>query len=235
LSDALILASKDLAHVYWGDQGAFAYQCFEYVNEHFYEGRLPWTMIQWAPTPWGKCLGQTRLSANPVITLHPSIMTPRSPHPWLVAPGYLGAAFVYEVVLHECMHVWVEYVLGGSTGESSHNCPEWIGEVNRIMPMLGFHGVRAGMTKPKRVPVLGEQTKTGKPLTKVTRVTDGDLPLEAISSFPHGVRQLLGLMDYYRRKELPFAPDLPETTLLEWGVTCSCALHNVPELEAADD
>jgi hypothetical protein len=239
----LIEASKDLAHLYWGDEGLFAYQAFEHINERFYDGQLPWVLIQWAPTEWGACLGYTRVSQEPVITLHPSIMRGSSRvsegdqhrNPWGVEDGVLGAVYAYEVILHESMHVWIEYVLGGSTGESSHNCPEWIAEVNRIMPLIGIRGVKAGMSKPKRMAVAGELTKRGKQPTKVMRVSDGDLPLGAVSGFPHGVRRHLGLTDYYHRRELPFTPELPDETLERWRVTCNCALHNAPELEAADD
>ena len=86
------------------------------------------------------------------------------------------------------------YRLGGpSGGDSSHNNPEWIAEVNRIAPLIGLDGVNAAMSKPKR---------EGK---KIKRCSDGNIPYRAAAGFPDEVRRVWNQMDYYRdRSPLPF-------------------------------
>jgi hypothetical protein len=90
------------------------------------------------------------------------------------------------------MHVHILCNLGSETGETSHNCDEWIAEVNRLAPLIGIPGVQAGRIKVKRVPVEGaEPNQRGKLPTAVARVAEGNMPLIALASFPHGVRQHL--------------------------------------------
>ncbi len=231
--DHLIEASKELARLYWGNEGAFAYQAYEHINRTLFGGRLPWTLIQWAPTAWGGCLGHTRVWGEPVISLHPSVMgggivvnaNGAQRGPWGISPDLLGPVHAYDVLVHEAIHVWIEHVLGGWTGESSHNCDEWVAEANRLMPLVGITGGTAGRNKPMRVEVPGEFTKTGRPRTRVQRVDLGSLPLDAVSRFPSGVREYLGQLDHYRRRVLPFTPDLAAEALRKWRVTPYNALH----------
>jgi hypothetical protein len=62
-----------------------------------------------------------------------------------------GDRYALDVLIHECIHVSVRYRLSGpSAGDSSHNNPEWIAEVNRIAPLIGLSGVDAAMSKPVR-------------------------------------------------------------------------------------
>ena len=77
------------------------------------------------------------------------------------------------------MHASVHYRLGGYNGSSSHNNDAWISEVNRLAPLLGFRNVEAGRQVPKRVAIPGEFTKTGKPATKVQKVSLGNVPFAA--------------------------------------------------------
>jgi hypothetical protein len=97
------------------------------------------------------------------------------------------------------MHVAVQYLRGGwQGGDSSHNNPAWIAEVNRIAPLLGLADVEAGMKRPKR---------TGK---TIKRTETGNIPFSAVTTFPGGLREVRGTADaYYRAKQLPFPVHLP--------------------------
>ena len=114
----------------------------------------------------------------------------------------LGACLAYDVLLHECIHVSVHFLLGGAIGPTSHNNPQWISEVNRIAPALGFQDAVAGASKSKRV-VVG-QDENGRNVTTVVRASDGNLPHKATATFPQGVRQHLGDYSFYHAGVLPF-------------------------------
>ena len=207
-------ACKLLANHYYGERGEFAYQAFDHINATFFSGDLPTPNIQWLLTSFGHCLGFTsptvKTRVPPLVALHPSILGGGlSDDPWGIAQKYLGACYAYEVLLHECIHVSVHYLLGGNTGESSHNSPQWISEVNRIAPMIGLDGINAAMSKPKRVAAESGFTKTGKPATTVKRVCDGNVPFKAVSTFPHGVRQFLNDLSIYEQNALPFVCSVP--------------------------
>jgi hypothetical protein len=206
-----IVKALDLIADYYNPRfGRWAYRAFDAVNTTFFEGELPRPLIQWALTPHGHCLGQTALADPPIITLHPSIMDtqtsgPGDRGPWNVDRRWLGPIFAFDVLLHESIHVAQRVLYGPEgKGETSHNCPSWVAEVNRLAPLLGLHDVHVGRNRPKRVPIPGQFTGRGKPQTKVQRVEEGNIPLKAYSRFPHGVREFLGTADaYYRARTLP--------------------------------
>jgi hypothetical protein len=200
-------ATRYVEEHFFSEKAKFARHAFDYINERFFHGQLPWTLILWGLTAHGKCLGQTvsNLRKPPVITLHPSLLGgTEKTNPWQVHPRHLGQCYAFDVVLHECMHVSVEYLLGGQQGgESSHNCPAWIAELNRIAPMLGFPEVKAEMTKPARV----------KGEAKVKRITKGNIPLDVISRFPYALRQHYRDLSFYEHCVLP------------WDTDCYAQLH----------
>jgi hypothetical protein len=209
-----IVKALDLIADYYHPRfGRWAYRAFDAVNTTFFEGRLPRPLIQWGLTPHGHCLGLTAIRDRPIITLHPSIMEPRGDRsPWGVKTHWLGPVFAFDVLLHESIHVAQAALYGPeSKGETSHNCPSWIAEVNRLAPLLGLHDVHVDLNRPRRVPIPGQITKTGKPQTRVQRVEMGNVPLSAHARFPYGVRQFLGTAaDYYRRREFPCGIKLDE-------------------------
>src|SRR5262249_1173274 len=158
-----------------------------WLNESYFGGRLPQAHIHWGITPHSGCLGYTaNREQAPVIRLHPSLLGgTEKADPWGVPPAWLGAAYALDVLLHECIPVTVACNPGGSTGPTSHNCPCWVGEVNRLCPVLGFSGVVAGLSKTERVKDPDAPlTQTGKPATRVVRSTTGNVPFAAVSRFP---------------------------------------------------
>jgi hypothetical protein len=198
-------------HVYRvGGLGDFAYAAFEYINATFFDGRLPEPLILWDITNWGGCLGWTRSAEDgpPIIKLHPSLVMPVGTKsaalgwrpPW--GEHRLGHCYAFHVLLHETIHVAVNYLLGGieahpdfSKKWTSHANPLWVAECNRIAGIMGVDVVY-DMKRYRRVPT-GERTKTGKPATKVVFGCDGPDP----EHFPHN---LPGTDDFYQAKQVPF-------------------------------
>jgi hypothetical protein len=186
--------------------GAWVYQAFDWMNHTYFADALPVPLIQIAITPWGGCLGHTASDVDrtrpPVITLHPSLWgaapshhrSTRQGHVWGIPERYLGPRLALDVLVHELVHVSVEYRLGGrGGGRSSHNNPAWVAEVNRLAPLLGLPGVRAAMSTLRR---------EGK---QVRRWTTSNIPFGAVARFPHAVRELRGELAYYlARAPLPF-------------------------------
>ncbi len=206
----LTAACRFVASTFYGERGVWLYDAFETINKVFFDGELPCPNIVVALTAHGKCLGWSAspLSAPPTICIHPSTFGgSEKADPWGFPPRWLGRRFVFDVLLHECIHVSVNYRLGGANGPTSHNNPQWIGEVNRIAPLLGFSGIDAAMSKSKRVPLEGcPPTKRGRQQTRVQKVTGGNVPFRAVTSFPIGLRAEQEIADwYYTARVLPDA------------------------------
>jgi hypothetical protein len=193
--------------------GDFAYRAFEYINTTFFSDRLPEPLILWDLTTYGDCLGWTRSPEDgpPIIKLHPSLVAPSGRKkglgeheiPWGIEPGFLGYCYAFHVLLHETVHVAVNYLLGGidshperNKGWSSHQNPLWIAEINRVSEIMGVN-VTYDMKKYRRVPT-GQVNEKGRAITKLKYACDGPAP----ENFPHN---LPGADDFYRKKELPFA------------------------------
>lgn len=197
-TSTLEAATREVEAHFYGKKAVFARRAFEDINARFFGGRLPWSLILWGLTPHGGCVGYTvaNVSKPPIILLHPSILGgTEKANPWGIPARYLGRCYAYDVLLHECMHVAVSYLLGGGAdGETSHNNPTWVAEVNRIAPLLGFTDVEAAITKPMRI----------KGQAKVRRGTLGNVSLDALSCFPYGLRQLRGDCSFYERGMLPW-------------------------------
>jgi hypothetical protein len=190
-------ACRTVAEHYYGDPATWAYRAFHFINEELFFGELPFPLIVLGLTAHGRCLGWSRspIDKAPVILIHPSVWggTERE-DPWGIQPDLLGDCYALEILFHECIHVSVRYRLSGpSAGDSSHNNPEWIAEVNSIAPLIELSGVDAVMSKPVR---------EGK---KIRRASRGNIPFRAAARFPHAVRELFGGLDYYRdHSALPF-------------------------------
>lgn len=202
-------ACKLVAATYFGDQGAWLYEAFDAVNDKFFGGELPYPLITVEITPYSGCLAWCSSSDTrpPRVAIHPTLFGVRERGekvPWGVPPSWLGKRYAFDALVHECMHASVHYRLGGYTGPSSHNNDAWISEVNRLAPLMGFKNIEAGRQVPKRVPIPGEFSKTGRPATRVQKVSLGNIPFTAAARFPTALRQHQGSANgYYRRGKLP--------------------------------
>ena len=183
-----------------GERGEFAYRAFDYINAEYFGGELPTPLIVWVITPHGGCLALTRVSKSspPRIRLHPSLLGgTEKVNPWGYSPEVLGEALVMDVLLHECIHVSVDYRLGGAKGPTSHNNPQWLGEVARIAPLLGLDDLVVGRSRLKRI---REEDGT----SRVQRACDGNVPYRVLAGFPSALRFHRGQAGHYRRNVLPW-------------------------------
>jgi hypothetical protein len=199
-----------VAH-YFGRRGVFASQAFAHLNATYFAGALPQPLLLWALTPHGACLGATRVStAAPIITLPPSLLGgSERANPWRIDPRWLGPAFACDVLLHECLHLAVHVHHGGPSGPTSHNSPEWVAELNRVAPLLGFPGFVAARSAPRRVAAPETGTGDGRRRTVVQRLSDtscGGAPLgfRVVAGFPHALRIAFGQTQVYETNALPF-------------------------------
>jgi hypothetical protein len=192
-----------VAEHYHDARGLLGYAMFEAVQAHLFANELPWPLVVWGLTPHGGCLAYTHspIVCPPTITLHPSLLGgTEKDNPWGRPPEWLGVLFALDSMIHECMHVAVNYARGPwQGGESSHNNPLWIAEVNRLAPLLGFHDVVAAMSKPTRIG------------SKIVRRSEGStIPFDAVSKFSRSLRILQDTADaYYQARVLPFPVQLP--------------------------
>jgi hypothetical protein len=184
-------AARLVAQTYYGDEGRWLCDAFEAINHAYFDGELPYPHISIELTAHGGCLAwcASHDSRPPRIAIHPTLFGFREiENPWGLPTEWLGKAMAFDALLHECLHVSVYYRLGGAVGPTSHNNVQWVSEVNRIAPYLGFADIKAGRQIASRVPIEGETTKTGKPKTKVQKVTNGNISFRAVAGFPHVLR-----------------------------------------------
>lgn len=194
----------------YGLKGTWAYDAFRFINESYFGKRLPYPHILWGLTAHGRCIAWASTARDksrpPIITLHPSLLAAtEKPEPWGIPGDWLGPSLVFDTLLHECIHVHIDYNLGGHDGRTSHDCERWIRQVNRIAPLLEFQEVCFGISQTVRVPdPSAPRTARGKVATKVVRRGTGTVPFAVGSGFPFSLRCYLGIADeYYRKKQLP--------------------------------
>lgn len=192
-----------VAKTYYGDDGQWLCQMFDAINSRLFSNSLPQPLITIEMTKWGRCPSWCRLQEDrpPHIIIHPVLFgggdTDQKP-PWGLKRAWLGKQLVFDVLLHECVHLSMEHNLGGYDGPTSHNNDQWISEVNRICPLIGLKGIEAGRQVPKRVP------EKGRAGTVVKKVDEGNVPFKAVAAFPYGIRvHRKTASKFYRRGRLP--------------------------------
>jgi hypothetical protein len=164
---------RDAADVFWPRYGAWAYDTWARLNAECFGGRLAPIPILWGLTPHGGTLGYCSVHA---ITLHPSLVNPRTANPWYCG-SKLGERYAADVLLHEMVHQANHQDGGGrGDGSSSHNCEAWVREVNRISPLIGVDA-RAQVLRQRRVD--GRVVRSPEP---------GYLTQRQLGSWPHCVR-----------------------------------------------
>lgn len=185
-------ACRLVAETFYGADGLWLCNAFEAINEAYFAGELPYPHLTIEITAHSRCLAwcSSHPDRPPRMAIHPTVLGFRElENPWGVPTEWLGRAFAFDVLIHECLHASVHYRLGGSTGPTSHNNAGWVSEVNRIAPLLGFEGVEAGRQVAKRVPIEGGGlTKRARKPTAVRKVTEGNVPFLAVATFPLGLR-----------------------------------------------
>lgn len=206
---------REAEHCY-GRKGLWAYEAFDRLNTVLFVGSLPWPLILWGLTAYGRCGAWSRSAGEyataPVILLHPSLLGGTVKQaPWDIPTRCLGPLLAFDVLLHECLHVHIDANRGGHSIGKAHDCPEWVDEVNRIAPLIGLVDVRAGRTILKREPIPdAPPTPRGKKQTKPVRTTDGNVPYGAVATFPWGIHLHRGtFLEHYSAGQLPLGvPEL---------------------------
>lgn len=144
-----------------GNIGGWAYDTWETHNWQYFDGVLNPCAIIWGLTPHGAKLGFYSGWLNR-ITLHESLVDPKfdklnssgGKHVWGQQADAFGALYASDVLLHEMIHQKIHQIYGhdGSQegGNSSHNNPLWVAEVNRLAPLLGL-SCQAEVIRQKRI------------------------------------------------------------------------------------
>jgi hypothetical protein len=120
----------------YGRKGVWAYETFAFINASYFADRLPWTHILWGLTAHGHCIAWASSARDksrpPIVMLHPSLLggTERE-DPWRIPPEWLGPSLAFDTLLHEAIHIHIDYNLGGHNGRTSHDCKRWVRQVNR--------------------------------------------------------------------------------------------------------
>jgi hypothetical protein len=199
-----------VAEQVYGRKGVWAYEIFDFINTMYFSGRLPWPHIVWGLTAHGNCIAWASTARDksrpPIITLHPSLLQgTEKEDPWRIPPDWLGPSLVFDTLLHECIHVHIDYNLGGHGGEGSHDTKRWMRQINRIARLLEFRTVRFGITRTVRVPdYSAPRTVRGKVATRVVRRTTGNVPHRVAAGFPQSLRKFTGqAQEHYRNNVLP--------------------------------
>jgi hypothetical protein len=171
------------ARILWPRWGEWAHDEWKRLNETYFGNELKPCGILFGLTPHGRALAFFS-PADRTITLHPSLLDPKSASPWRLGE-MLGERFCSDGLLHEMTHQGIHQRGGRQTGYSSHDCQEWVDEVNRISPLLGLDG-RAALVRQRRV--------RG---TVKWVVEPGCLTREMLAEWPHSVRP----EGYYSRSD----------------------------------
>jgi hypothetical protein len=190
-----------LCTLYHAEKGAFAYRAYEWLNDIVFDGRLPVPLMQWALTAYGHCLGQTmpKPEQQPVITLHPAIWRrswTNDAHGW-AASITPGPRYTLDVVLHELIHVEVEYLLAGHHGKSSHDNPEWCGAIERASKRLA--GTMLELPRFKAQPT----KRIRQNRRQLRRTPEGCISMNDCCHWPESLRE----SSYYGAREVPWEVD----------------------------
>lgn len=174
----------------WGKWGAWVYDEWREHNGRYFADKLKVGGIVWGLTPHGRSLGYYQPGFN-VITLHLSLVEPKSESPWNLHRNLLGARYASDVLLHEMVHQHIEQaeIKAAVVGKISpdHNNSAWIGEIIRVASLLGLE-IKAEVVKQRRI-----RKADSKKSYPSWAPRDGYLSITELSSFPHSVRPI----DYY--------------------------------------
>ena len=166
---------RQAAAAFWpGPWVDLAYDAFDIINAELYAGELPPLPIMFGLTPHGGNLGSCSRASPPLITLHSSLIEPKSTDPWGVARRYWNPAQLVDVLTHEMIHAHLNII-----GENpAHNYAPWCREVERQSPAVGVGAIVAAPWK---------RARDGNGLTYKPTKPDA-IPRKALSTWPYLVR-----------------------------------------------
>ena len=175
-----------------------AYEAFRHINRTFFQERLPPPFIKFELTRHSGCFAWA--SPTGVICLHPTLLKPSSKKPWGIPAEEFGWRFTYDTLLHECIHHRLSQLPSPTPDEgkartywTSHNCPSFVAEVQRIGHQLWGKKFVVSMKRRRRVD--GSVVET---------VADDALGFEHVANFPHAGRREFEGQGYYRKRGRPW-------------------------------
>ena len=168
---------KDItARSYGVDTAYLLYDYWEIINSILYEGKLPPPLITFENMSYGKALAVCYADYGHIRIQRPSRKIAPEINPETV-----------RLLLHENIHYAKPYLMEDynftvippkGADITSHNCPYWISEINRIHKFIIGEELNANFSKVKRVE------------GAVTRVSLGDLERKEISGYPTKKRDI---------------------------------------------
>lgn len=160
-----------------------------WANKTLFGGELPAVVAHWALTPYGACIGYTRIGRTLSITLHPAAFGKGTVHAREMSPAWGGTPacklYALDLIVHELVHVQLREQR--AAGRTSHDNEWWPAEIERLSPLIGLRGVVASRTKRARSKEDGRMLRVpAKP---------GAISMAELARWPHSLRSAA----YYRR------------------------------------
>lgn len=171
---------KAAARITYGEYlGAWIYDTWQAYNEAYFSGTLEPGALEFGLTPHGHALGHYNPNLGR-ITLHLSLIKPKSARPWSIDKKYLGEKFAADVLLHEMIHQHLHQHHGAEySKQDSHNGELWCNEINRLAAALQIDC-------PPAKPVIVRRDPDTK---KVTRKAEaGYMARKDLATWPHPFR-----------------------------------------------
>ena len=168
---------RHAAEAFWpGPWVDLAYDGFEIINRTLYEGALPPMPIVFGLTPHGRSLGfcACRTDAPPRITLHSSLIDPKSAKPWHTDRVEWNPASMIDVLTHELIHAHL-FITGQNP---DHNEAPWCAEIERQSHLVGVGSITASPWK---------RARDGKKLV-YKPIKPNSIPRAALGRWPHAMR-----------------------------------------------
>jgi hypothetical protein len=171
MSNISIQTYKDItARSYGVDIANLLYDYWEIINNTLYEAILPPPLITFENMTYGKFLGVCYSDYGHIRIKRPSHEIAAQINPDTIS-----------TLLHENIHYAKPYLIEGykftvtrpkGADITSHNCPYWISEINRIHKAITGEELNANFSKVKRVEGV------------ITRVSLGDLERKEVACYP---------------------------------------------------
>jgi len=180
------------ARTFWPEHAPILYRSRDEVNARLYGGRLPSIPIIVGLTAHGHALGNCGCRDDgPIITMHPSTLTPATENPWRLTPDELNPAFVADVVTHEMIHALhciepptenPDWCPNGHSDDDTHSEPHWCAEIMRQSPLVGLGPIISSPWRQHRIAKADGGGIIRRP------VLPGSISRKAASSWPYSLR-----------------------------------------------
>lgn len=184
------------ARAFWPGHADLIYDAFEQINRLCFAGDVPMRGIVVGLTPHGGALGQTSLDGR--ITLHPSLIEPKSSNPWRIPAASCNAALLADVLVHEMIHA----ALIDRGDNPDHNGWPWCREIARLSPLVIAEPLVASPWRRTRAAMTEGGALSYQP------EIEGSISRKSLAAWPQSVRPC----DYYQTHDRPWWEYAPART-----------------------